>query len=59
MARIIRTSAAKADLAEIWSYIAADNPTAADKLLTEIDAAFHLIRQTPEATSFFQQMGEP
>ena len=48
MARVIRTSAAKADLAEIWSYIAADNPKAADKLLREIDAAFTLIAQSPE-----------
>ncbi len=48
MARIIRTSAAKADLADIWLYIAADNPAAADKLLTQIGAAFDLISRTPE-----------
>jgi len=48
MARIILTSAAKNDLATIWSYIANDNPTAADKLLAQIDAAFDLIRQSPD-----------
>ncbi len=47
MARIIRTSAAKADLANIWSYVAADNPQAADKLLAQIDAMFELIGQNP------------
>ena len=48
MAKIIRTLAANADLAEIWSYIGADNPAAADKLLREIDAAFDLIGTTPD-----------
>ena len=48
MARVIRTSAAKHDLADIWFYIAKDNPAAADKLLTEIDAAFDLISRTPD-----------
>jgi plasmid stabilization system protein ParE len=31
MAKVIRTSAAKDDLADIWSYIAQDNVTVADK----------------------------
>jgi toxin ParE1/3/4 len=48
MVRIIRTSAAEADLADIWSYIAADNSTAADKLLAQIDAVFALIGETPK-----------
>lgn len=48
MARIIRTPAAEADLAEIWSYIAADSLAAADKLLASIDATFQQIAQTPE-----------
>lgn len=48
MARIIRTSAAETDLAEIWSYIAADNLRAADKLLVDIDAMFAQISHSPE-----------
>ncbi len=48
MPKIIRTSAAEADLADIWSYIAADSPSAADKLLAQIDAAFQLISDAPE-----------
>ena len=48
MAKIILTSAAKADLADIWSYIAVANAAAADKLLAQIDVAFDLISRTPE-----------
>jgi len=47
-ARIIRTAAAEADLADIWSSIAADSSTAADKLLARIDVAFDLIGATPK-----------
>ncbi|MEQ8788500.1 MAG: type II toxin-antitoxin system RelE/ParE family toxin [Pirellulaceae bacterium] len=47
MGRAIRTSIAEADLFEIWSYIADENPAAADKLLTDIDKAFALIAQYP------------
>lgn len=48
MARIIRTSAAKTDLANIWSYIASDNRAAADKLLAQINDMFNLISQSPD-----------
>jgi toxin ParE1/3/4 len=47
MAGILRTAAAEADLAGIWSFIAAENKAAADKLLAQIDAAFNLIAKTP------------
>lgn len=43
MATLVVTPLAKADLAGIWSYIASGNPTAADKLLKQIDAVFALI----------------
>jgi toxin ParE1/3/4 len=37
MPKIIRSDAAEEDLLEIWLYIAADNPAAADRLLSKID----------------------
>ena len=37
MARIIRAPAAESDALEIWSYIAEDDPQAADRLLDRID----------------------
>jgi plasmid stabilization system protein ParE len=37
--RVTRTARAEQDLIEIWTYIAADNPRAADRLLDRIDEA--------------------
>jgi toxin ParE1/3/4 len=48
MARLLHTPQATADLGDIWSYIAQDNPAAADELLEQIDAAFCLIAATPD-----------
>lgn len=48
MANIVRTLSAEDDLAEIWSYIAADNPKAADELLTQISNMFDLICEIPD-----------
>ena len=48
MARIVRTPQADADLAEIWSYIARDNPAAADKLIRRIDDVFLRIAENPD-----------
>ncbi|HEX5416426.1 MAG TPA: type II toxin-antitoxin system RelE/ParE family toxin [Chloroflexota bacterium] len=38
MARVSYTQLAREDLLAIWSYIAADNPTAADRVLDAIDS---------------------
>lgn len=35
------------DLEEIWDYIAADNPDAAERCLRQIDARFQLLAQNP------------
>ncbi|MCC5620595.1 type II toxin-antitoxin system RelE/ParE family toxin [Nostoc sp. CHAB 5715] len=43
MGRFIRTAKAEEDLIEIWIYIAADNPTAADKLLDQIDTKCQML----------------
>lgn len=48
MSRILRTAQSELDLYEIWSYIAEDNPGAADRLLDEIDSAFQLLADFPE-----------
>lgn len=47
MARIDRASAALADAAEIWAYIAADNPSAADRLLNHFDRTFLKLSAQP------------
>jgi toxin ParE1/3/4 len=47
MTRVVLTDAAKQDQLEIWLYIAADNPDAADRLLDEIDKALRLLSGAP------------
>ena len=48
MARILRTPQADADLQEIWSSIARDDVSAADKLIRRIDDAFLSIAANPD-----------
>ncbi|MBD2498249.1 type II toxin-antitoxin system RelE/ParE family toxin [Nostoc sp. FACHB-280] len=48
MGRFIRTAKAEEDLIEIWIYIATDNPTAADKLLDQIDTKCQMLADNPE-----------
>ncbi len=47
MGRLIRTAQAEEDLIEIWMYIAADNPVAADKLVDRIDAKCQMLGDRP------------
>ncbi len=47
MAALRRTARAEDDLVEIWLYIAADNPDAADRLLEEIDRKCLLLAANP------------
>lgn len=47
MARVVRTSAAKADARDIWTYIAQDNPDAADRLLDRFDKLFRMLALQP------------
>lgn len=42
-----RTAEADEDLMGIWSYIATDNPKAADSLLDEIEDKFILLSEQP------------
>jgi toxin ParE1/3/4 len=47
MTRVVLTDAARQDQLEIWLYIAADNPDAADRLLDEIDRTLRLLAGAP------------
>jgi len=45
--RFIRTAQAEEDLIEIWTYIAQDNPRAADRLLDTLDEKSHQLADNP------------
>lgn len=48
MSGVFRVAArAQADLDEIWLYIAADRPDAADRILNRFQAAFELLASEP------------
>ncbi len=47
--RVRRTDLAEEDLIGIWSYIAADNSDAADRLLDEIDEICKTLADAPQA----------
>lgn len=47
MSQFILSPLASGDLDEIWEYIAADNPDAADRWLAELEKAIHLLAERP------------
>ena len=47
MGTVHRSPLAEQDYSEIWRYIAADNPDAADRLLRRIDAKLNLYAEYP------------
>lgn len=47
MAVVLRTARAEDDLVDLWLYVAADNPDAADRLLEEIDRKCVLLAGNP------------
>lgn len=47
MALVRRSALAEQDYREIWRYIAADSPDAADRLLLRIDSKLELYAQNP------------
>ena len=49
MLKVVRESHAKADLVDIWLYVASDNLTAADRLMDEIETAFAMLAAQPNA----------
>lgn len=48
MSRVRLARAARTDLIEIWSYLAAENEPAADRLLNRIAAKLQLLTQSPD-----------
>ena len=48
MASFELTAQAEEDLIDIWLYIAQENPSAADRLLDEIEEKFSLLAANPE-----------
>jgi antitoxin ParD1/3/4/toxin ParE1/3/4 len=48
MSRFVLTRAARADLDEIFRYIARDNPAAASRVLEKLRQAMRLLARTPE-----------
>ena len=46
--RVIRADIADRDLAQIWSYVARDNPAAADRLIQSIERAIQSLAAEPE-----------
>lgn len=48
MARLVQSSDAKRDLAEIACYIANDNPLAAERWLDSVDRLLRMIAKNPE-----------
>ena len=55
---ILKRPAADEDLLSIWLYIAADNDSAADRLLDRIDAALQLLAENPRAGSGRPELGD-
>lgn len=47
MVRITRSKPARADLREIWLYVAQDSIEAADRLLDRLDRTVHMLANNP------------
>jgi toxin ParE1/3/4 len=47
MPRLLRSPRAQEDLIELWTYIAADDPAAADRLLEEIEDKLLMLATRP------------
>jgi toxin ParE1/3/4 len=58
MLPIIRSSQSEQDLIAIWLYIAADNPTAATRLLKRIDRRIESLAQHPLLGEHQPEFGE-
>lgn len=52
MPRLTRSPRARQDLIDIWLWIAADSPTAADRFLAVIDEKLHLLAAPHQAVRY-------
>jgi toxin ParE1/3/4 len=57
MAQVLRTERALRDLVDIWIYVAADSPAAADRLLETIDQSCQRLSQFPEMGRLRPELG--
>lgn len=57
MAQVLRTKRALRDLVDIWIYVAADSPAAADRLLETIDQSCQCLSQFPEMGRLRPELG--
>jgi toxin ParE1/3/4 len=58
MGRLLRTSRANRDFVEIWSYIAKDNPSAAENLLDSIERTCNRLAQFPDMGQSCKCLGQ-
>src|SRR5262245_7182851 len=58
MSQVILDRAAKADLVDIWQYIAQDNPQAADRMLDKIGDGFRVIARFPHGGTARPELGQ-
>lgn len=58
MSKFIRSVLAEQDLWEIWSYIAADNPSAADKLIINFATTCEFLAENPKAGRLRSELTE-
>lgn len=58
MPRRARTPRARQDLIDIWLWIAAENPTAADRFLDSIDEKLQLLAASPRLGPFRPDMAK-
>lgn len=47
MTRVVVSNRARTDLEEIWQFVAADNPGAADRLLADIESRVRMLATSP------------
>lgn len=47
MKRVVLTPEAQRDISDIWEYIAADSPAAADRVIGSIEEALYRLADTP------------
>ena len=55
---VTRSPTARRDLSGIWDFIARDNPTAADKLLSEIDSKCQMLAGNPQLGEQWPELGD-
>ena len=58
MTPFVLTRLARQDLEEIWDYVAADDPNAAERVLTNIEATIRKLAKTPGLGHFREDLAD-